>query len=220
MPRARQRIKAYGEKLALTFQFVETRNEQGKFDLRINTICGVYTNDEVEDLLLQERNEWIYRAREVASRNLAKTRQKALRAKEANDQAGCNEAMKGVSSVLRTFSKSLERGSRQTKRRTGHAEKRKKNADRPTHKAIDDMKAADVSNMYRDARHNSIVVLGKSNRVHAFSNDGKHITSFTIKPDAIDQRKRKERWVALPDAEALALKEAVANQVSGDAPAA
>jgi hypothetical protein len=209
VPVARQRMKAHGEKLALTFQFVETRDEQGQFDLRVNTVAGIYTLEEIEELLLVERNSWIYRAREVAIRELEKVRGRALRAKEAGNQDAYNEAMRAMSGLLRSFSSSLERGNRQSKRRTQHAEKRKTNAARPTHKALDDVKVANPDMFYKDTRHDSIVVLGKPNRVHAFSNDGKHITSFTIKPDAVDHRTRKERWVAMAGEEARAMKQTI-----------
>ena len=212
--RNKQQLRALGEKLALTFQMVETRNSRGEFDLRINTIAGVYTADEIEDLLTMERNAWIFTARESAQRRLDDIRAKALRARKAGDQDAYNEAMKGIGGVLRTMSKSLDRGNRQDKRRTSHAVKRKGNAARPTNKAFEDAKDADVAMMYHDAQHDSIVILAKPNRVHAFSKQGKHITSFTIKPDSVDHRKRKDRWVAIPEADAVAFKQAIAQSAT------
>ena len=217
VPRAKQRMKAHGDKLAITFQFVETRNEGGQFELRVNTLAGLYELEEVEELLMSERNSWIYHAREAAVRKLETIRNRALAARESGNQDAYNDAMKGIGGVLRGFSKSLERGNRQAKRRTNHAVKRKNQTERPTHKAMDDVKVADASMVYHDTRHDSYVVLGKPNRVHAFSKKGKHITSFTIKPDAVDYRKRTQRWAVLSGDEAETIKQAVVS-VSSDAP--
>jgi hypothetical protein len=209
VPRAKRRIKAGSEKLAITFQIVETRDLQGAFDLRINTIVGIYTEEDVQDLIFTERNMWIYRARELAQRDLDKIKERAVRAKMAHNPSGYNEVMKDIPEVIRGFSKSLERGDRQSSRRTNHVEHRRQKDQRPVHKALEDVLSGPLPKMYVDLERQSNVVIGQGQRAHVFSADGRHITSFSVTVEEAEQRVRKDRWEVMGEAAAIRLRETI-----------
>jgi hypothetical protein len=213
VPGAKRRIKAGSEKLALTFQVVETRDLQGAFDLRINTIAGVYSEEEIQELLLSDRNMWIYRARELAQRGLDLVKERAVHAKLAHDPSAYNAAMKKVPGVIREFSKSLERGGRQSTRRTHHAEHRRQKDQRPVHKALEDVLSGSLPKMFRDRDRDSNVVIGSGQRAHVFSDEGCHITSFSVTGDELDQRVRKGRWEVMSDEAAQALRDKIQSYI-------
>jgi len=103
--------------------------------------------------------------------------------------------------VLRHLAHSIERKGRQRQRRTVHAEVRGQQM-RPIHKAHDDLANAPVADFFRDTVKHSLIVLGKGGRMHAFSQEGKHITSMIIKGDELERRRRRRRFLPL-DPEAV-----------------
>jgi hypothetical protein len=101
--------------------------------------------------------------------------------------------------VLKRLSESLERGQRQTMRRTRHVEERRL-TQRPVHKAMDDVRTAHRDAMFHDEKSKTTVVYGEQGRAHAFNKQGRHVTSFVLKPAAVAFRMRTERWRPLtPD---------------------
>ena len=42
---------------------------------------------------------------------------------------------------------------------------------------------------------------GKRGRVHVFAPDGRHVTSLSLEPDAVDRRVRRGRWRPASDEE-------------------
>ena len=62
------------------------------------------------------------------------------------------------------------------------------------HKALDDAVAATDANHFSDERTGGIVVCGPQGRAHVFNAGGRHITSFSIAPEAVAYRLRTSRW--------------------------
>ena len=91
------------------------------------------------------------------------------------------------------MAENLERGDRQSQRRTKHAEERREDR-RPVSKAMDDVRAATPEKLFYDERSQALVVVGEKGRAHVFNDEGRHVTSFTLKQDGIDFRLRNKRW--------------------------
>ena len=108
--------------------------------------------------------------------------------------------------VLRHLAHSIERKGRQHKRRTAHAELRGQQR-RPIHKAYEDLLAsASRTDFFRDTVKQSIIVLGRGGRLHAFNDTGKHVTSLTIRGDELERRRRRRRYLPLATADAEAFR--------------
>ena len=108
--------------------------------------------------------------------------------------------MQRVPQVLGQLSVSLERGYFQSRRRTAHAEQRRKE-ERPINRAVADASAAGEDDFLHDEKTHMVVVRGPHGRFHVFTSDARHVTSFKAGPDTVDQRIRKRRWRWLNDEE-------------------
>jgi hypothetical protein len=106
-----------------------------------------------------------------------------------------------VADLLQTAARTLEQIGRQRHRRTLHAEVRRE-ANRPTNKALEDAVAAPDDHVLWDSAGRTVIVVGPRKRVHVFSLAGKHITSLTMEPEAVRNRLRRKRWRPL-EADAL-----------------
>ena len=62
------------------------------------------------------------------------------------------------------------------------------------HKAMEDVTAAAGESFFFDEKAGTFIVAGPQNRTHAFSPDGRHVTSFTLNPSSIEFRIRTRRW--------------------------
>ncbi len=98
--------------------------------------------------------------------------------------------------ILRHLAHSLERKGRQHYRRTAHAEVRGQQR-RPVHKAHDDLVEASATDFLSDTVKHSVIVLGRAGRLHAFSEQGRHITSLILKGDELERRRRRRRYLPL-----------------------
>lgn len=186
------------ERLALTFQAAETRDASGAPRLMLNVI-GLHPHGTPLDDVLAAESGWenaVYRAREIASRDLENLERQAGQAREAGRTEEAQAAMKRIPGVLMRLAESLERGDRQLARRTQHAEARR-GSQRPVHKALDDAMGAGAESLFSDERTGGIVVCGPQGRAHVFNTEGRHITSFSLKPDSVEYRLRTERWKRL-----------------------
>ena len=207
------------ERLALTFQAVETRDIGGRLNLMLNMIGTHPQGASLEDLLAGDAawGNTVYRAREIAARDLENLERLAAQAREVGRPDDALAVMKKVPAVLMRLAESLERGDRQTARRTQHAETRR-GSDRPVHKALDDALAARPEALFSDERTGGIVVCGPQGRAHVFNTQGRHITTFTLKPEAVDYRLRTERWKRLSPENVAAFKARILPLAEGAAP--
>ena len=208
------------ERLALTFQAAETRDVAGVMRLMLNLIAVHPLGLPLEDALATDAG-WggsVYRAREIAARDLENLERLANQAREAGRSDDAQGAMKKIPGVLMRLAESLERGDRQQARRTRHAEDRR-GGERPVHKALEDAVAAGPESLFSDERTGGIVVCGPQGRAHVFNAEGRHITSFSLKPDSVEYRLRTERWKRLSPENVAAFKARIIPLAEGTAPA-
>jgi len=179
---------------AITFQVVETRGRGGTFDLRLNTIVHDGLVPTPVELFSGDWQPGLRRARLQTIEQLAQIQGMAAHAREDKDPKRFQQHMAKIGGVLRKFSRSLSRGDRQRKRRTKHAEVRRRESSRPTAKAYEDARRVSEESLFFEERNDAYVAYHPHGRAHVFGKDGKHVTSFSIKPDALEKRLRSKRW--------------------------
>ena len=179
---------AGGEKLAFTFQVVETRDVHGKLRLRLNTLAGGLLPVELNDLLQDRDFRNVAAARDEAVRALERVEEKALAASAMRDSAGFQSAMRRIPGVLYGLRDGLEGKSRGP----GHGNPRDRKPANDRYKA--DLPEASSGEFFRDAERNSWVLVGASGFAHAFQDSGRYVTSFPVNPGLIESRILSERW--------------------------
>jgi hypothetical protein len=111
---------------------------------------------------------------------------------DANGKAGDIEEF--VQPFLIDLSKQLAGRARRAMHRTDHANERVEERSRPTAKCWDDAREASDDRILRDDEQNTVVVVGPRNRVHVFSRDAKHVTSFVLSGSQVNRRVQEGRW--------------------------
>jgi hypothetical protein len=195
-------------RLAMTFQVVETRDARGRISVRLNTLAGLGAGCELDDLLASEWEPWVNRARELALHAIEGIERRVRIARESGQHEDVQAAMRRVPAVLRRLAEFLERGHRQGRRRTRHVEVRRQE-NRPVHKAWEDVRDAPPTAFFHDEKTQAVVVCGAQGRAHVFNQEGRHVTSFVLTPDAIDFRLRTQRWRRAKPEEAAAIKQRI-----------
>jgi hypothetical protein len=152
------------DRIAITFQVVEGRDARGSTRLRINTLCGPADPGDVEDVLSDKRHAWVRRARDIASAQLDEINRQVLLARARQDGDAVLETLRGTGRILRDIARHLERGDRQSRHRTVHAEHRRQADRRPVDKAWADAMAATAERCFFDEPKGTFVVWGRHNR--------------------------------------------------------
>lgn len=183
-------------RVAVTFQAVEVREEGGGMRLRLNTLARLPDGQEVSDMLLSDWEPELYRASETARRSVEEIEYNASMARRRGDTEEARECLRNIPRVLRRLAESVERGYRQRGRRTKHVEQRRREQ-RPVHKALDDAREAQPEHLFFDEKTRTTIACGPQGRAHAFSADGRHVTSFVLGSGAAEFRVRTGRWRAL-----------------------
>ena len=114
-----------------------------------------------------------------------------------------------VGGVLRSVARRLEQDRRARQRRTGHAEKRHHQGDRPTRMALSDLAQARPEAVLVDRRSDTLVVLGERGRAHVWSTAGKLVTSIRASTASIARKRRQEIWRPASAAEIAGLRRRV-----------
>jgi len=194
------------DRLALTLLAVEHRGPDGELRLDLNIVGQPTAEGDVATVLggiLDERHASAIRGARSALHGL----QTRLLADDARrDPKVRDEVLGRVPAVLRKLERVLGATERRRERRTGHAEERRKQQ-RPVQSALREALKARPETTLVDQHEGTLVVLGKRGRVHVFSPDGRHVTSLSLEPDAVDRRIRRERWRPATPEEAEALQE-------------
>ncbi len=188
-----------GEKLALSLQVVEGRDHQGMTTLRLNPVGYAVNETFMLEWLSAEKGAILFRAMQIAERELARLQPAVAEARATGNAASANRLMARIPGVARRLAEALERGDRQAGRRTRHVEIRRQEQ-RPVHKAREDALQARPENWYADTKAGTFVVVAARGRAHAFNRDGRHVTSFILRATALDFRIRTGRWrLCTPD---------------------
>jgi len=200
------RREGMDSRLAVTFQVVETREAGGVMALHLNPVTGVPGGASLDELHAAGWEEWVQRARRLASTGLSAIESRARKARAARDTQGIKAAMREIPAQLRRFAASLERGDRQSRRRTQHAQERREQR-RPIQMAMADAGRAGDSRLLYDEKSGTCIVCGEHGRFHVFSAEGRHITSFVGTEESLGFRLRTGRWREMTESEREQLRE-------------
>ncbi len=113
-----------------------------------------------------------------------------------------------IEGVLNGIARRLEHHRRSRDRRTGHAQKRHQEGDRPTQMALRDLARAGAEGVLFDVRRETLIVLGDKGRAHVFNAAGRLVTSIRYSPDSIEKKKNLEIWRQATAEEIAALRQA------------
>jgi len=181
------------ERVAFTLQAVESRNLDGSARLELNALGRFWDGTSAIDALTSPYQLKIFKIiSDVRQRiqNLAPSCGTHGERRPARLRA---DVPLHVTQILKEMARGLERFVRKTDRRTAHVEERRvKN--RPTSKAWEDSATASDDNILWDNHRHTVVILGPRNRVHVFSQEGRHVTSLMIEGEAVRNRLRRQRW--------------------------
>lgn len=164
---------------AVTVQAVESRQPGGRTRIVLNVVGSPPADPAFSDALRAARLRV-----QAIEEDLARPGVTAERR---------SELLRRIPGWLREMGRSVERASRQHGRRTRHAEERRGER-RPTQSAERDAREAADASIYADEERGTLIVVGPRGRVHAFTPDGRHVTSLTLDVGALSRRLRQERW--------------------------
>jgi hypothetical protein len=176
---------AGGDKLALTFQIVETRDTRGDFALRLNLLAGGLLATEVKDLLQEPAFRRLAAACDHARGKTADIERRAREALAQRDSDGFQRAMRRVPAILQDLANDVENPSEPAR------------APQPDPRVwTGDVAEARPDDLFFDSPRESWVLLGSRGKAHAFSTDGRYITTFPVTAAMLEQRIVSGRWVA------------------------
>jgi len=187
LPTAQQQER----RLALTFQIVESRDASRRVKLNLNVLSYIPW-PRLQELFSEGWEPGIGRACQSLRHGLSTLEKKVNHLRQEGKLEEGSRALKKVPELMRRLVASLERTDRQGRRRTQHATDRKKQ--RPTQKALEDARSASAQQLFFDIKTKAWIACGEHGRAHVFSEEGRHVTSFVLKPDSIAFRVRTNRW--------------------------
>jgi hypothetical protein len=173
--------------LALTFQAMATRRRDGSRRLGLN-VLGRTPSGEDLSLLFERQPDLPWRAG-------VRWAQRAL---GTADPAS-------VRPILEGLARRLARDRRARVRRTAHAQSHHAGGERPTRKAVEDVREVRREAVLVDERSGALVVLGPRGRTHFFSPEGRLISSVRYSRDAVERKRKLGLWRAARGGEARAL---------------
>lgn len=193
------------ERLALTFQVLETMSDLEKRRLRLN-IIGL-SADEIAQV--DEDSESGNPAGRLRSAlRTARDRLNGVGRLLARSERGGKriDLDRAVLPVLNELRNDVERIFRPDRRRTQHAKERHQAGDRPTRVALTDARNASDERLFLDVFHDTVVAVGPRGRAHVFTMDGRHVTSLDLQPGEVDRKTGRGRWRPLDQGAAEAFR--------------
>lgn len=195
--------------LALTLQVSATGPPGGARRLGLNILGRTPQGEDLgmlwerqDDLAWRRAVRWAQAALTTVGRAAPRSGRHAARPpKEVEDR---------VAGILRGLARRLEADLRARSRRTQHADHRHEAGDRPTRKAIDDVKEARSAAAYLvDERSGAMVILGERGRTHFFTPEGRLVSSVRYSRDAIERKRKLGLWRVISEAEAREFRDRV-----------
>jgi hypothetical protein len=178
---------------AVTFQIVECRAPRGLFRLELNVIGVTPLGTPVAESMLLGDLPVLTKAYQPARRALQEIEKSVRALPREGGSARKNKLLARVPGLLSRIAEVLGRAQRQSARRTRHAVERRSDQ-RPVQCAIEDTRKAGSDAFYVDERRKTIAVRGPRNRVHVFSRDARHVTTFTLRDEQIQGRVKRKTW--------------------------
>jgi hypothetical protein len=176
---------------AVTAQAIESRTPGGRIRVLLNLVGQTPAGTPAQDDFAAGADAWFHGVLREARRRLG-----AIEDALACDENGLREAsrhLRRVPGVLHDVRRAVERADRQRHRRTRHAAERRQER-RPTAAALRDAIEAGDGAIFADARRGTLIVAGPRGRTHAFTEDGRLVTSLVLERDERQRRIEKERW--------------------------
>jgi hypothetical protein len=183
--------------LALTVQVAVSRSKRGGLRLGLN-LLGRTPGGEDLTALWESHSELPWR-RAVRWAQTALQSIEPRRGPGRGERTGpASEARleRRLDGIMRGLARRLERDQRSRSRRTRHAEERHSSGERPTRKAVDDVREAGEDAFMVDVRSGAIVVLGDRGRTHFFTESGRLVSSVRYSREAIARKVKFEKWRA------------------------
>ena len=196
------------EHLALTCQFVRVGGTQTP-RFALNVLGRAPAGATLEEVLQTRECRDYWQAIAWARRALGDVERGGRGARGAQ---GTQQRIDGIRGGL---ARRLERHERATRRRTRHAEDRRRDL-RPTAQSFADLSAVADSDVLWDTRRRTLVVPGSKGRVHIFNDQGKLVTSIRVAPQGVESRVRRGIWKPAQSGTVARLRAAVAKTVEGD----
>ena len=181
------------ESFAFTFQTVESRALNGEARLALNLVVFTPEGNVNPDSILEYFDDSIKRAILKARWDLTDLEESLRHEGFPTDPKKRSEILGRVPGILKKLARSIEHKERRKKRRTLHAEERREQ-ERPVQAATEEAVRSGLEKTFVDEKSEAIIVLGRKNRVHVFSADGRHVTSLFMLPESVDRRIRLKRW--------------------------
>jgi hypothetical protein len=193
--------------LAVTFQVAASRPGAARLRLGLNILGRTSSGESLE--LLWDRQEGVpwARAARWAQSALGTVVRRAPRERDGA-AASDSELERRVEGILRGLVRRLEHDHRGRARRTQHGEERHQSGERPTRKALDDIRDVKADAILVDERNGTLVVPGDRGRTHFFTPDGRLVSSVRYSRDAIERKRKLGLWRAAtpPESESLLAK--------------
>lgn len=192
--------------LALTFQVQSSAPKKGGRRRFGMNVLGVGPGGEkLEHLMDRLSRKTVEPAPWQGAADWAQAALETLERGQSEAEAG-GQLDARIEGILGGFVRRLEQDRRARGRRTGHAEERHQQGDRPTRHALQDLARARREDILVDARSGTFVVLGERGRAHVWSGQGKLVTSLHTTPESIERKKKKDLWRAAAPAEIAELR--------------
>lgn len=202
-----------GERAVMTVQVVETRFAGSTERLRLN-LLGVDRATLIDAATRGAPRSPAEQLRRTLDKVRARLDSITLRIATAEARNEAVDVIAAVAPLIARLRSDLSRIFNPDERRTRHAEDRHQSAGRPTSTAWDDASSASDDQLYADARRGTVIALGKRNRAHVFTREGRHVTSLRLEDGELGRKLARDRWRPLDAREAGAFRAAV--QGSGE----
>ncbi len=188
-----------GERLALTLQVTAARTPKHGLRLGLNLLGAP---DEAWPVDLERPWRRPLRWAQDALASVAVPRGRGRRRRLPSQ----GEVEERVLGILTGLSRRLRQERSGRTRRTGHAQERHQSGERPTRKALDDVRVAPAGAFLLDERNDTLVVLGERGRTHFFTPAGRLASSVRYSRDAIAGKQRRGQWRPAPAARVAGLR--------------
>lgn len=176
---------------AATLQAVLSSSRSG-LSLRPNLLCFIPKMGDLNDLFTLGSDPHLHGLFSDLKERLHNLENQLPRRGRRETMEG--ELSRRVEVLLGQTGRKIERLFRQRRRRTRHAQDRLEQKARPGAKAFMDTMEAPPEKILYDILEKTYIVLGQRGRVHAFSPEGRHVTSVSFQQEEIKRRKEKGRW--------------------------
>ncbi|MFQ5719821.1 MAG: hypothetical protein ACE5IK_09755 [Acidobacteriota bacterium] len=181
--------------VALTFQVTGSTDPGGRRRLAMNVLGRTPAGGDL-GLLWERASDLPWRRPLIWAQAALAGVVRPGRRRDGKPHQSRAERDERIGGILGGLARRLERSQRGRQRRTAHAERRHAAGDRPTRKAMDDVRDARPETLLVDERSGALVVLGERGRTHFLTPEGRLVSSVRYSREAIGRKRKLGRWRA------------------------